>query len=146
MTGMLMLAERVEAQTEPSALIFQAAYALTNGGKLFDQPATDGFQATYSRWRTFSDLMTAGGWTDAAFMLVPPTYHLLGASDGNRDAPWHVRLGPTEIPDYARTFDDIRTLQAYGDASMFPLALLAAALRATAHVQFDPVPFAGGGR
>ena len=70
----MTLSERIAAADGPSRELFHEAYAASNYGRLFDLPASIGFQETYARFSKFERMLDAEAWTSAAEMLVPEGY------------------------------------------------------------------------
>ena len=124
MGDLMDLASRIEAAEAPSRDLFRSAYAACHSGRLFDAPATPGFQATHAKWNSFAILIEAGAFLDAAMSLVP---------SGVGDELLSIMLKRSYRNDASvLLLDSLTGHQWHGDAATPALALTAACLRARA--------------
>jgi len=129
MTDLTELIERVEKAEGPTYALFRECYVAVFGEPQFEAP-----YGGYDAYRKFRTLLEAGGWTDAAMMLMPKHCSSeLTSSAAPASSPtlkftrcrlWDWRRGPLAI-------DPANEWKSEGNRPL-PLNIVAAALKARA--------------
>ena len=71
---MTTLQTRLAQADKPSRELLGEVYQAVNGGRLFLDPGSGGFQQSYARFLRYQHMLDAEAWTSAVEMLVPEGY------------------------------------------------------------------------